>query len=229
MEFGRAPSSLQRAPGPGLSVRKTPPAPPIRITSSPGAGVAVNSSMVLRSLLSGGLGDPGRGFRLPVMLVQSAAADWTNITGNPNPLPGSPNPPLSNDLRTIELFTATPAPGDDVILVGGAGGVFRTLNPGAGAVWSELGALPNSIVKDLHYDATDDLLLAGTWGRGAWTISNAAAAITTAGVLQINGDTDFAGEDDTIRLMRETANPSLLDVFLNSARSEERRVGKECR
>src|SRR5262249_28012620 len=34
-------------------------------------------------------------------------------------------------------------------------------------------------------------------------------------VLQITGDTDFAGEDDTIKLVIDGNNSSLLDVFLN--------------
>jgi len=32
--------------------------------------------------------------------------------------------------------------------------------------------LPNVPVRDLAYDVADDLLLAGTLGRGAWTITN---------------------------------------------------------
>jgi hypothetical protein len=159
----------------------------------------------------------------------ATAADWLDITGNLNPPMGSPNPPLSSDLRTIELFTPTSAAGDDVVLVGGLGGVFRTLNPEAGsaAVWTEFGVgMPNVVVRDLHYiPATPmgspfpgDHLLAGTNGRSAWTVSNASASLPVAGgVLQINGDTDFAGEDDTIRLLRNANNPTILDVYLNSA------------
>src|SRR5262249_58669138 len=56
----------------------------------------------------------------------------------------------------------------------------------------------------------------GTMGRSAWTIDNVSATITSLGVLQINGDTDFPGEDDTIRLVIDANNPLLLDVFLNN-------------
>jgi hypothetical protein len=39
--------------------------------------------------------------------------------------------------------------------------------------WDKLGAgLPNVVVLDLAYDVADDVLLAGTLGRGAWTITN---------------------------------------------------------
>jgi hypothetical protein len=138
-------------------------------------------------------------------------ATWVNITAKLSS--------LSNDLRTIEVFSPTAA--TDVVLVGGLGGVFRTLDPqdGANALWTEFGAgMPNAIDKDLHYDPTDDVLVAGTWGRGAFTIGSASASLATpGGVLQIDGDTDFPGEDDVIRLVRNAANPSLLDVYLNSA------------
>jgi hypothetical protein len=41
------------------------------------------------------------------------------------------------------------------------------------------------VVPDLHYDANDDLLLAGTLGRGAWTLTNPFSdAGTTAGVAR---------------------------------------------
>lgn len=150
----------------------------------------------------------------------AAAADWTNITGNLgallNPL-STADPSVPALLRTVQLYTATAAAGDDVVLVGGQAGVYRTLNPGPGAVWTEFGgALPNALVSDLRYDARDDVLLVGTRGRGAWTIANATATLPVTSVLQIDGDTNFPGQDDTIRLVRNPNNPSMLDVYLNS-------------
>jgi hypothetical protein len=47
-----------------------------------------------------------------------------------------------------------------------------------------------------QYDATNDLLIASAFGRGAWTVANASTTIGVPGVLQITGDTDFSGEDD---------------------------------
>ncbi len=139
----------------------------------------------------------------------AAAGDWTNITGN---LAG-----FCADVRDVELYTDTAAPGDDILLVCGFGGVFRTLNPGTGSQWSEYGAnLPNVVSVDLVYDSVDDVLVAGTYGRGAWKISSVASTIDTLGVLQITGDDDFAGQDDVVRLVRDGANPSLLDVWVNS-------------
>src|SRR5262249_40872954 len=107
-----------------------------------------------------------------------AVVQWTKLTGN---LSGEHG--LASNLKTIEVVKKNNGPqannADDdtvVLLVGGQGGVFRatidlsTIPAGGGElpqVWSELGAnLPNVVVTDLHYDPTDDLLLAGTLGRG---------------------------------------------------------------
>jgi hypothetical protein len=131
-----------------------------------------------------------------------AGASWTNRTGN-----------LSNNLiQTIEYAERGAA---DAILVGGLGGVFRmiTNNPG---VWSEYGRfMPNAVTYDLDYNAIDDVLIAGTFGRGAWKVTNASNTLTALGVLQINGD-DVLGADDTIRLVRDPNNALVLDVFMNN-------------
>jgi hypothetical protein len=143
--------------------------------------------------------------------------DVTDLTNNPfRDISGnliSGQGALTTQLIAVELFDNPAVAGDPIPLVGGAGGVFRRL----GSTWSEYGMeLPNPLVTDVLYSSTRDQLIAGTLGRGAWTISNASTTLPRPGVLQIVGDMDFAGEDDAIRLMREPGNPSLLDVFLNS-------------
>lgn len=135
--------------------------------------------------------------------------DWTNVTGS--------LATLTDDARDVELYTPTTEAGDDFLLVSGFGGVFRTLTPSADSVWTEFGGnLPNVVVTDLVYDAVDDALVAGTYGRGAWTIASASTAITQPAVLQITGD----DQDDTVRLVRDANNPSLLNVFDNGVRSQ---------
>jgi hypothetical protein len=132
---------------------------------------------------------------------------FTTLTGNLNS--------YTTDLRTIQIVGSGSA---RVLLVGGQGGVYATTNPTSNPVWTRLGlGLPNVLVKDIQYSAAADVLVIGTWGRAAWTIPNASAAVRATGVLNINGDTDFAGENDTIRLVREAANPFVLDVFLNNS------------
>ncbi len=91
----------------------------------------------------------------------NAGNTWTNITGNL----------AVTNTQTIEFVGgATPA-----ILVGTQQGVFRMVVSAPG-VWSELGAssLPNAQVWELHYNAANDLLVAGTMGRGSWTFSAAS-------------------------------------------------------
>jgi len=91
----------------------------------------------------------------------NTGATWTARTGN-----------LGNsDLRTVE-YVSLGGPG--VVVVGGRGGAFRmtTNSPG---VWAAFGSsLPKVLVYDLEYNVADDVLLAGTLGRGAWTIPNAS-------------------------------------------------------
>jgi hypothetical protein len=133
---------------------------------------------------------------------------WTNLTGNLNR--------FTTDLRAIAVLRI----GSKLVLtVGGQGGVYRTIDLGdASPTWSKFGInLPNAPVTDLHYDVTNDVLLAGTLGRGAWTVPNASATILRPGILQIDGDTDFENENDSTRLIRDANNPLLLDVFLNNS------------
>jgi hypothetical protein len=81
---------------------------------------------------------------------------------------------LTPFVTTIELVNTGPALQDRMLLAGGLNGVFA-ISPDSSwqHPWYRLGAnLPHAVVLDLHYDAKDDLLLAGTLGRGAWTLSN---------------------------------------------------------
>jgi hypothetical protein len=118
---------------------------------------------------------------------------------------------LTTDLRTIEFVDPNPAvAGDEVLLVGGAGGVFRR-SPVLNSKWTEFGAgLANALVRDLHYDSTANLLLAGTFGRGAWTLPNVRAAINQKAVLNVTG----TAATETITLVRNANNPLLLDVVV---------------
>lgn len=106
-----------------------------------------------------------------VWATTNSGANWTNVTGNLLSI-------SSADIRTIE-FVEAPSP---YIVVGTRSGVFAS-NLGALGSWFELGdALPDVLVYDLDYDAVDDVLAAGTLGRGAWLLSAASTALTPAGV-----------------------------------------------
>lgn len=131
---------------------------------------------------------------------------FTNLTGNLGN--------FATDLRTIQFVRhGNSAP---VLLVGGQGGVYRASNINSSPTWTRLGGnLPNAIAQDLIYDATDDLLAVGTFGRGAWTIADASIVLQDNPVLTICGDENSVNQDDTFRLIREAGNPLLLDVFVN--------------
>ncbi len=143
--------------------------------------------------------------------------NWTSITDNILQIAQSGG---RNALASIALFNnATTTTADDVLLVGGLGGVFRrpvSAAPNPNSNWTEYGEkLPNVLVTSLTYSAQGDTLLASTYGRSNWTLANVTATISVPGILEIVGDENGAAEDDTIILIRDAANPSLLDVFIN--------------
>jgi len=149
-----------------------------------------------------------------VFVTEDGGNIWTDITGNLLSLipavQGLAAP--GNLLNTIAFGTDG---GAQVVLVGGVGGVFRNVL-GSGNQWSEYGAgIPNASVRDIEYDRRSDTLEAGILGRGAWSVSSARNTLAATGALQIFGDENFVGQDDTILLIRDASNPSLLDVFLD--------------
>ncbi len=92
--------------------------------------------------------------------------NWMNLTAN--------IATFTTSLRTVEVFSPAPSPLNTVLLVGGVGGVWQMRRPGAaGTAWTTLtGGLPKALVYDLHYDYTDNVLVAGTLGRGVWTLTS---------------------------------------------------------
>jgi hypothetical protein len=98
-----------------------------------------------------------------VFRTTNQGASWTEITGN---LPGLG----AGDFQTT-VFVAGAT--NDLLLVGTNAGVFVSFSSNGFTSWSRLGVgLPNVLVADLDYDVADDVLVAGTLGRGAWTIAN---------------------------------------------------------
>ena len=92
-------------------------------------------------------------------------ATWTNITGNI----------IEDGAGTFRSIVYIPDGTNDLIAVGTNAGVLVSRESSLGT-WFQLGTgLPHAPVWDLEYDAADDVLVAGTLGRGAWTLS----AITT--------------------------------------------------
>lgn len=112
-----------------------------------------------------------------VFVTDDAGASWTDITGNL----------LDSTLQAIEFIDG----GVKAIAVGGLSGVsvMDVTDPG---VWDQLGTgLPNMLVYDLDYDPVDDVLVAGTLGRGAWLLEDAGAPadmLVTVGGFVSTGD-----------------------------------------
>ncbi len=135
-----------------------------------------------------------------------AGSTWTDVTRN-----------LGKVNARLQSLAYVPTAEEDVILVGGNLGVARLTIGEPEAQWTRLSAnLPNASANDLEYHASDDVLIVGTFGRGAWLIENASTVVDDVGVLTICGDEDHVNQDDVFRLVRNALNPLILDVFLNS-------------
>jgi hypothetical protein len=132
---------------------------------------------------------------------------WIDLTGS-QAAGGYPLGAFTSDLRRIRAVS--PQAGRVVVLVAGLGGVFATGNPsaGVGAVWTRFGAnMPNAIVTDLHYDSGDDLVLAGTLGRGAWTMPRARESLLPLLGLDAPIDIKPGSGDNPINLTRASMIP----------------------
>ncbi len=102
-----------------------------------------------------------------VFATSNTGASWTDITGN--------LPILGNLIWSVTFIASAMA---DAVVVGTNLGVFTSLTTALGT-WTKLGSsLPNAAVYDLDYDAVDNILVAGTLGRGAWSLSNASSFIS---------------------------------------------------
>lgn len=153
------------------------------------------------------------------------AGDWKRVNGNLK----------AADFRSV-VAVENPDPNKEaVVVVAGRDGVFASFNASAGnnAVWTRVGQrLPNAVIRDMGYDATDDVLYVGTYGRGVWKIptfrdwllnvpAGAPLSLATqpppeAGELQIVGD-DNGTANDVIRLVADADDPSQINVFINNA------------
>ncbi len=107
-----------------------------------------------------------------------AGQTWANVTGNLDQ--------LGLEVDSVTVVHPTP---QTTALVAGAlgtglgaaqGSVFATVGPinGTATSWRLLGdGLPDVMVSQVIYNAADDVLAAGTYGRGAWTLANASQAL----------------------------------------------------
>jgi hypothetical protein len=149
----------------------------------------------------------------------NAGANFGEITGN---LASFFNG-LTPDLRSIDCIdVGTAGTDDEALFIGGLGGVYATdtTAQGASTNWVRLGAgssspLPRALVTDVDYDPTTNQLIAGTLGRGAWTITNVSAflnqlqTVNQPPVITVPG---AQATDAVTNLVFSTANGNALSV-----------------
>ena len=140
-------------------VRAATGAPLAVATAYPGGGNVHGLTLDPAAARSAFVVDTSNVFR-----TTDAGATWTNVTGN---LAAAG----AGTLRAVAFVPAGVTTGSlAAVVVGGDGGAFRAPGPTFSA-WTRLGTALGAVpVYSLEYDAADLLLLAGTLGRGAWTL-----------------------------------------------------------
>jgi len=114
-----------------------------------------------------------------VRFTDDGGATFADITGDLFALGG-------RDVWSLELLHQD---GVDVVFAGlRSGGVWFTRSTSGLGRWFALGDIAGAPVRDLDYDVTDDILLAGLQGRGAWTFANVSfVAVPEPGTLLAAG------------------------------------------
>ncbi len=122
-----------------------------------------------------------------VFQTTNAGTSWTDVTGT--------SFPVGTDFWSL-AFVAGPL--SSAVILGTNIGIFAMSSLQVG-VWNAIGAaLPRVVTYDMDYDATDDILVAGTLGRGAWalrdvsTLIPAPPTVVNRGVFY-NGSTGNSG------------------------------------
>ncbi|MFV2068471.1 MAG: hypothetical protein ACC645_15990, partial [Pirellulales bacterium] len=171
-----------------------------------------------------------------VYQTTNGGADWRDITGNLDDqlAPGAAfNLVSAIVVPEVVVADESRAP-RNLLVVGGEFGVYylaSELASNGDPVWNRLGTgLPNSIVFDLDYGTDengDTLLLAGTLGRGTFTL-NLAQGLTTPSLADLfanelnltvsgvtivtNGFEPFDVEGDTMLPLAETIRQTVDDT-----------------
>ena len=138
------------------------PAPLTASAAYPGTGFVVGIAVVPDDPQAAFAADELRVFR-----TTNAGAQWTDITSN--------LPTLGvGVVRSIAYCSGLDG---GSVVAGTNNGVFAAAGP-AFATWTKLGTgLPTVPVPRLQFSDTDRVLLAGTMGRGAWTLTLPSPAV----------------------------------------------------
>jgi hypothetical protein len=97
-----------------------------------------------------------------VFQTLDGGATWTDVSGNIQSFA-----PIA--LRAIEYI---PRGANDALVVSTFNGIYVSYEADGFDVWSPLGTgFPNVPILDLQYDAENNVLVAGTLGRGTWKLN----------------------------------------------------------
>ena len=116
-----------------------------------------------------------------VFQTTNTGVNWSDITGN-----------LFTAGMDIRSIAFVPGPINSAIVVGTNLGIFMmsTLQVG---VWSPIGnGMPTVSSYDLEYDATDDILVVATMGRGAWALRDVRSFLSSPSTV-VNRGLFYAG------------------------------------
>lgn len=166
---GSNPDALYVGFGARVFVRTAPhPAPLTPSATYPGVGLTVTDLVIDPN-------DANTAFvvnALNVYRTTDAGATWTAVTGNIQSFgPGS--------LKSITYASTLLG---DAVVVGTTKGIFFATESTGFSTWQRLGnGMPTVPVFDLDYDAQDDLLVAGTLGRGTWKLPAFSSAVLGGG------------------------------------------------
>lgn len=151
-----------------------------------------------------------------VWVTHDAGESWGEITTDLDT--------VASGFRSLEFV---PGMNEDSLVVGTGRGLFATQTSSLGT-WAEVGNLPNVPIWDLDYDATDDVLVAGTLGRGAWALSTASEILNPFDLPDLVGDffnitTDSALAGGVVDVEYRVSNADILssgsyrvDFFLSA-------------
>ena len=153
--------------------------------------------------------------------------DWREITGN---LVADFRDGFDLDFRSLEFIDLPSF--DDAIAVGTNRGIFASLGSTDFTDWFQVGTdLPNVPVWDLDYDITDNVLVAGTLGRGAWLLENANEVLIPNDMVDspTSGDDNLTGTsgNDSIDALagNDTVDGGFGEDTLNGQFGEDRLLG----
>ena len=139
---------------------------------------------------------------------------WTDVTGNLMS--------FANQLYSITFFASAAV---DALLVGTDRGVFAASTTDF-STWVRVGddALPNVIVDELDWDQADDLLVAGTFGRGAWVLNGLEAEVVNLvgpARLNVSVDMDLIAENGGTATATVTRNGPLTSPLVVNLMSSD--------